>query len=126
MVTNCVNLLKKLKSWNGSKLLRNVAIYDQLQVITMIMKRPVTNLVLTTMGIGFALDVTVNFCTIRLHSVIRGGLFILCPTLGVFIPLMIWGTLPRAVGEFVKVFEVFEIFIICFFFQLCMKSRRNY
>lgn len=56
------------------------------------------------MAAGLSLNVAANYGTIRFYSVItntaKGGpTFLAFPILSFFIPVIIWATLPKAVGK---------------------------
>ncbi|OXA37872.1 hypothetical protein Fcan01_27350 [Folsomia candida] len=102
ILTTGLRLLDQLRCWNGSNLIRNIEIYEQLLVLSMIIKRPQSNLTFALMAAGLSLNVAANYGTIRFYSVItntaKGGpTFLAFPILSFFIPVIIWATLPKAV-----------------------------
>lgn len=104
ILTTGLRLLDQLRCWNGSNLIRNIEIYEQLLVLSMIIKRPQSNLTFALMAAGLSLNVAANYGTIRFYSVItntaKGGpTFLAFPILSFFIPVIIWATLPKAVGK---------------------------
>jgi hypothetical protein len=95
---NIFKLLQKIKCNCEQSLKRNAALYQEVLILDKISKRAVSNITLNLMGVGFFMSVLGNYCTIKLYSRLKRAPYAFFVVFSIFVPLMIQGTLPYAVG----------------------------